>query len=49
VEKKQVDEEVRSLRASHGINVESSLLAEYKRIKGFAKALIDMRLKVSGE
>jgi hypothetical protein len=49
MEKKQQDEELQLLRAGQGLQEDVSVLADYKKIKGFTSALIDMRRKVEGE
>lgn len=48
-EKKVQEEELQVLRESHSLQGDVSILADYKKIKGFTSALIDMRRKVDGE
>lgn len=48
-EKKLQEEELRHFRAASGLHGENPLLADYKKIKGFAGALMDMRRKVTGQ
>lgn len=47
-EKKIQEEELQLLRSSQELQEDVSVIGDYKKIKGFTSALIDMRRKVEG-